>query len=203
MRRVRQTWPVAPLQAGYEPEEWLPGERLRGQYSFRLAAGLESGIYHFELDGHLLGQMAIQAPLRLFDEPAYAIPSGANFDDQAQLVGLSLTPPIPEPQTPFTVTLIWQGLAEMPVSYRVFVHLIDKNGEIVDQSDGEPVGWTRPTTGWAPGEYLSDEHVLRLPSGYDAGDMALRIGLYDAATGRRLQTAGSDYVVVPLLMDPA
>ena len=86
----------------------------------------------------------------------------------------------------------------MPVSYRVFVHLVDENGRIVDQSDAEPVDWTRPTTGWAPGEFVVDQHQLLLPAGEDGGILALRVGLYDASSGQRLLFDGADFIVLPL-----
>jgi len=75
---------------------------------------------------------------------------------------------------------------------------LDEEGQIIAQSDAEPAGWSRPTTGWAVGEYVIDEHLLMLPEDGEAGDLFLRAGLYDAATGRRLLSDGSDHVLLPL-----
>jgi hypothetical protein len=87
----------------------------------------------------------------------------------------------------------------MPISYRVFVHLVDEAGHILDQSDAEPAGWTRPTTGWAPGEYVIDRHRLLIPADVTLDQLALRVGLYDADTGLRLTTQGDDFVVLPFI----
>jgi hypothetical protein len=84
----------------------------------------------------------------------------------------------------------------MPVSYRVFVHLVDEDGQIVTQSDGEPAGWSRPTTGWAVGEFVVDRHILRLPDGLLMEDLVLRIGLYDVENGQRLPVGQEDAFVV-------
>ena len=99
------------------------------------------------------------------------------------------------PKSP--LTLLWHAEAEMPTSYRVFVHLVDGAGQILAQADGEPANWTRPTTGWVPGEYILDEHTLTLPADLPL-DASLRIGLYDPATNQRLQTQQGEFVVVPL-----
>ena len=97
------------------------------------------------------------------------------------------------------MSLLWQGVAEMEVSYRVFVHLVNGAGEIVAQADGEPAGWTRPTSGWAPGEYVIDAHQLLLPPTLPDEALTLRVGLYDPQSGIRLTTAaGSDAVRLTL-----
>jgi hypothetical protein len=86
----------------------------------------------------------------------------------------------------------------MSESYRVFVHLVGADGQIIAQSDAEPAGWSRPTTGWAEGEYVVDQHILQLPDGIQVDDLTLRIGLYQAQSGDRLPSGGSDAFETPL-----
>ncbi|UCG25960.1 MAG: glycosyltransferase family 39 protein [Chloroflexota bacterium] len=195
--QIAQSWDLPPVRADYPPEVWPAGATLRGQHTLRLAGGLESGEYRFELAGLPLGALEIAAPERLFEEPAYDKLAGANFRDQAELVGYTIEPDPMEPQTT-ALTLIWHGLAEMPVSYRVFVHLVDEDGQIVAQSDGEPAGWGRPTTGWTVGEYVVDQHTLPLPLGPLMDDLVLRIGLYDVLSGNRLMVGQEDAFEVQL-----
>ena len=57
------------------------------------------------------------------------------------------------------------------------------------QSDAVPAEWTRPTTGWLPGEYVLDRHAIILPADLPAGKYDLVAGLYDPATGERLGEA--------------
>ena len=197
---VAQSWSLPPAREDYPPAEWQAGERVRGQHSLRLAAGLGDGLYTFELEGISLGDLFVDAPERLFEQPESDNVLEARFGEEAALVGYSVDdggPLAGEGQDSVSVVLIWQGLAEMPVGYRVFVHLVDAEGDIVAQSDAEPAGWSRPTTGWAAGEYVVDEHLLALPEERAPGELLLRVGLYDAATGRRLQSEGADHVLIP------
>ncbi|MCI0394673.1 MAG: YfhO family protein [Chloroflexi bacterium] len=197
--RAAQSWLLPPARADYPPAGWPAGERVRGQHLLRLAAGLAGGQYQLALEGVALGTLAIHAPDRVFDEPAYTTAVDAVFEAQARLAGVTLEPAGPAPDSPLTVTLVWQGLAEMAVSYRVFVHLVDETGQIVAQSDAEPAAWSRPTTGWAPREYIVDTHNLALPAELPAGGLSLRVGLYDVDSGDRLRTGAAEFVVLPLV----
>jgi len=179
------------VRADYPPESWPPGGGQRGQHLLRLASGLTSGDYTFELEGMRLGLLSVEAPERIFSEPDAQVPVGADFAGLAELVGYSIDQD-PQNLQVLTLTLVWRGLADMSESYRVFVHLIDADGQIIAQSDAEPAAWNRPTTGWAAGEYVVDPHTLQLPEGQSLNDLVLRIGLYEAQSGDRLPTGGSD-----------
>ena len=88
----------------------------------------------------------------------------ALMDAWKSLAVLAILAALDAAQHSLTVTLVWQALGEIETSYRVFVHLVDDRGEIVAQADGEPAQWARPTTGWAPQEFIVDEHILALPA---------------------------------------
>ena len=126
---------------------------------------------------------------------------GAVFDGAAFLTGATVEPAgcliDASPGAACTISLVWRAEREMTISYRVFVHLIDDTGNILAQSDAEPARWTRPTTGWAPGEYVVDTHAVILPPELSTGSLRLRVGLYDPATGTRLATpSGVDHVLL-------
>lgn len=174
------------LPIGYP--NWQPTERARNQELLRLPASLESGNYQFYADSTPLGTINVTAPPRLLDLPEYDVSLNISFADQLTLVGYTIAP-----SPNLSLSLIWQGEAEMTTSYRVFVHVLDSSGQIVAQSDGEPAGWTRPTTGWIPGEYIVDNHELAVP----AGDYHFRVGVYDPATNLRLNIdSESDFVTI-------
>jgi hypothetical protein len=60
-----------------------------------------------------------------------------------------------------------------------------------------PAGWTRPTTGWLPGEVIVDTHTLAIPPDAPAGTYTLQSGLYDPDTGVRLADAtGADAILL-------
>ena len=107
---------------------------------------------------------------------------GARFDDVAELDGIWLV----RAHALHTV-LVWHSSADRPaVDAKVFVHLVDQNGEMVSQQDGIPVNWSRPFETWRLGEQLLDVYVLPLPPGADINAISFRIGLYALSTSQRL-----------------
>ncbi len=199
--QVVQDWLLMAGGPSYPPGSWSKGEQVRSQDVLRLPAGLASGLYQFYLEDIPLGRLEVAAPERIFDKPEDILPAGANFGDLVTLAGYSFETDGAGAEMPVTVSLVWQALVEMTVSYRVFVHLIDETGQIIVQSDAEPAGWLRPTTGWSPGEYVVDKHMLAVPEGASLQNLALRIGLYDAESGRRLETEGLEYITIPFSVD--
>jgi hypothetical protein len=77
-------------------------------------------------------------------------------------------------------------------SYRVFLHLVGPDGRLLDQSDNIPADWARPTTGWLPGEYITDLHLLTLPGEATDGQYTVLAGLYSPAGERLLTPVGAD-----------
>ncbi len=100
------------------------------------------------------------------------------------------------------VRLVWSADVAPARRYKVFLHLLATTrppaaGPPVAQRDGEPGGGSRPTTGWAAGEAVVDQHGLLLPTGLPPGEYVLRLGLYDAFDpAARLPVAGSDSLLL-------
>lgn len=194
-----QEWTLPLTRADFNLNQWHIGQRLRGQHPLRLPASLNSGAYQLVLDGLPLGTLQINAPERVFTMPpaetAVTIPfAPPNAQPLVTLSGYTLDPSANQ----LALTLVWQAHAEMRTSYHVFVHLVDEAGNLITQSDGEPASWSRPTTGWSSGEYITDLHQLTLPASRPAGSLTLRVGLYDPSTGQRLQTPSGDFTAMPL-----
>jgi hypothetical protein len=189
------TWELPPVRDDWPTMLWKAGDFWRGQHLLRLPASLESGDYVWQLSldekgvsGETvdLGQLRVNAPERLWQAPPIQLPLEAELGQQVALLGANLDPAGIEPSAPLTVTLVWQGRAEMSASYRVFLHLLAPDGSLLTQSDGEPANWTRPTTGWAPGEIILDQRVLQIPADAPPGLYTLLAGLYDPLTSDRL-----------------
>ncbi|MFQ6099788.1 MAG: hypothetical protein ACE5OS_00935 [Anaerolineae bacterium] len=216
-------FPVAefdlPPTAPWHPTSaWQPGDVWRGQHFLHLPATLDTATYIWTLRvsesaSQRIGGIRVVAPERTFTPLPVDIAIGACLGDTATLVGATLSPcpPVPlSPGHPLTVTLVWRAEAETHTSYHVFLHLIgpdpsagsEQGGALVAQSDGVPAGWTRPTTGWLPGEYVTDVRTLTLPADAPAGDYTLFAGLYapdggvlSLSKGERLTTPeGADAV---------
>ena len=108
------------------------------------------------------------------------------------------------PPYPLAATLTWRATRPPPADYHVFLHLLNAAGQIVAQSDGQPVHWTRPTSTWPPDEAIADPYALSLPPDLPPGAYTLIGGLYRPDTGERLLTPGGrdsvtlgEFVVAP------
>ncbi len=98
-----------------------------------------------------------------------------------------------------SVLLDWHALSTPAQDYSVFVHLVDSTGKVVSTGgDSYPRNGERPTSGWLPGEQISDIHHVTLPPDLPAGTYHLEIGWYDWRTGKRLTYApGADTLALP------
>jgi hypothetical protein len=197
--RTVQTWAVPLVGEGFAPASWESGQRLRTQHLLRLPGALESGRYRLLLQEQVpLAKLDITAPDRLFAPPESDTAVDIPFGEEARLAGYTISR---GDGNLLTTELVWQALEEITTAYRVFVHVVDEQGALIAQADGEPVNWTRPTTGWAPGEYVIDLYSLTLSPESDLSKLHLQVGLYDPATGQRLQTPGGD--AAELAIDPS
>lgn len=79
----------------------------------------------------------------------------------------------------------------MDRDYTVFVHLLDGNGRIVAQRDGQPGDGFYPTSIWDPGEVVPDEYAIIVPPDLPAGDYEVVVGMYYFPTGERLPIVDS------------
>ncbi len=209
------TFDLPPTNEPHPTSTWQAGDVWRGQHSQYLPASLEDGDYTWRITLLPTGQsidlppgLHVTAPVHDFAAPPVDVAADARLTradgagDIATLVGARLEPATGDlaPGTPLTVTLVWRAEAETHTSYRVFLHLTAPGGALVAQSDGIPAGWTRPTTGWLPGEYVLDRHVLNVPPDAQAGTYTLAAGLYDATGARLIRAAGSDTVPLGTVM---
>jgi hypothetical protein len=173
----------------YPLTQWPAGALVREQFGWRVDPALVSGRYTIWLHGQTaesvrLGQLTIEAPERTFVPPVTTVTLNAPLDF-AQLVGYTITGEF-APGNRLALDLVWQAVAATETPYRVFVHLRASGAGLVAQSDGEPQGWLRPTTGWLPSEYISDGHEIHLPHELPADHYSLFVGFYDPATGLAL-----------------
>lgn len=169
-----RTEPVVPQ---YLPPRWKKDDVLTQYVFFRLPASLPSGGFHWRIGGVDLLSLNIAAPDRLFDPPTLTHTINAEIGSSILLLGYNTT----IGGNAITVDLAWQAKSEMSGSYRVFLHLLDADGNLVSQSDGEPADWTRPTTGWRAGEVVIDSRALAAPG---PGEYTLSVGMVNEAGER-------------------
>jgi len=81
------------------------------------------------------------------------------------------------------VELAWQVTTALPADTTVFVHVLDENGDLIAQADGEPAGGLVPLVSLnVPGTVLYETRLIPLPP----DEYRVRVGLYDRASGERL-----------------
>jgi hypothetical protein len=194
-----QSWPL-PLPA-YGEGVW------RSQFPLTLLANLEAGEYIWQLtfpngqNTPLDSSLVVDAPERRFEQPPVGTTVNETLflDEQplATLIGYMLDEERCKvaPAT-CSLTLLWRVEDEFPGSFRVFAQVLDSGSRLVAQSDGVPANWTRPTTGWLPGEYILDEHQLVVADDIAPGEYQFIAGMYGEDEGRLVTDAGADFIVL-------
>jgi hypothetical protein len=199
------SYELPPTAPWHPTSAWKSRDVWRGQHLVHLHADLNDGEYRWQLSllpiqrsTDLPGALRIDAPERTFAPLHMDRELGAQVGDVATLVGASFEPDPSQigPGETLTTTLLWRGESLTHMSYHVFLHLIGPDGKLLDQSDGIPSSWSRPTTGWLPGEYITDLHSLTVPDETPGGQYILRAGLYVPGGERLVTPGGADAIQV-------
>jgi 4-amino-4-deoxy-L-arabinose transferase-like glycosyltransferase len=192
-----------PVAGTYPTAWWRTGELVRDPHALPIQAGVRPGRYRLtlsliraadgtpvEIEGGQtmvdLAEVEVQDRGHSYTPTAPSHTQVAPLDSYVELTGYDMQEATQAPGSALEVTLHWHTLETPDKNYHAFVHLLDGNGEIVAQHDGPPGEGKLPTLGWLPGEYLTDTHLLQLPSDLPDGEYRLGVGLYDPTTGLRL-----------------
>jgi len=139
------------------------------------------------------------------------LPAGlGTLGGRFRLINAHVDPPLAMPGQKITLMLYWLRVEPLPSeareaegSYTVFTHLLTPEGVKAAGRDNPPVGGTMPTDTWPERMLIEDRYRLRVPWEAQAGDYSLEVGMYDPATGVRLEvtdTAGQssgDRILLP------
>jgi len=110
-------------------------------------------------------------------------PTQQVWNDRIALLGYCRTAEILPLGQIARIDLLWGPTAPALDRYKVFVHLVNSQGDVVSQHDGEP---ERPTDAWQPGDEVTDRHGLLLPFDLPPGLYRMVVGLYPVEGGDRL-----------------
>lgn len=129
----------------------------------------------------LMPQIISDASWILTDPPddSEYLSVGVRYADTAELLGVIVDDHALQSGHELTVQLLWYPLLTGDRYGKVFVHLIDGNGQLVAQHDSSPVNGAYPFAVWQPGMIVKDEHVLPLDGDLTSGPYRLEIGVYD------------------------
>lgn len=168
---------------------WRSGEVICRRLHVRIPTATAPGDYLLHLStpagDQPFTQITVRPSTRIFELPEVARLVTATLGGAIRLYGADIT----RDGDALTVRLVWQSLAPLTTSEKVFVHLVGPDGSLLAQSDALPAGGYG-TEQWVEGEVVSDEHRLMLPPDPPPGRYRLRIGMYDPATGARLAATG-------------
>ena len=182
----------------YPTSLWKPGETLYDTHRFAipddLAPGaytLYAGMYEYpsmaRLGDGTLGAVGVKQSIETEPRvPPHLLEY--SFADEILLWGYELRK---EGQS-LLISLEWQALKEIPHSYTTFIHLVDAEGEIVSQADGQPIGGTYPTSIWDVDEVVIDAYRMPIEMDMPAGEYRLLIGFYLLETLDRLPIYDSE-----------
>jgi 4-amino-4-deoxy-L-arabinose transferase-like glycosyltransferase len=126
--------------------------------------------------------------LRPIEQPSekVAYPVGARIGEAIVLAGYDLSAEEVRPGESFTVTLVWRAEGTPKGDYTAFVHLIDKDGQLVAQDDHPPLGDEYRTSFWTRGDVIRDTYSLTLDEDLPPCACTLMVGLYDPAAEVRV-----------------
>ena len=142
---------------------------------------------------HLKGARAVSVALQAVKfVPGPAQPPLAQFGSELQLLNAAWPLEVSS-GTDLQVLLGWQALQKPGADYTFFIHVKDAAGQLVAQHDGQPLANNFSTLQWHAGDQISFHLRVPLPAQLPAGNYHLILGVYNAQTGTRLDTAqGTD-----------
>jgi hypothetical protein len=152
-------------------ERWLAANTFKA--SDRWIGDVRFVIYAVPSD---LGKVEMQQTLE-----------GVRLGEAIALRGYSIEPPELSGGDILRLTLFWEALRVPQGRYKVFVHLVDAQGAILAQYDGEPRHGLSQTTAWTPESgVFPDRYGVLIPRGTKSGEYELRVGMYDISGAPRL-----------------
>ncbi|MFQ6059228.1 MAG: glycosyltransferase family 39 protein [Anaerolineae bacterium] len=182
---------VRPVVPGYPVTRWGGGEINRAIQRVYLPASLPGGQYRLQVglddEFETLTTIEVQETVRSYTVPHMQHPVQVDFGGLIELLGYDLSAERVRAGETITVTLYWRARQPIPESYKVTAQLLSPALNLVAQDDSLPARWSRPTTGWLPGEVIVDPHTLRLKPGVAPGRYTLIVALYHEHTGERLR----------------
>lgn len=154
--------------------------------------------------GSLFQAMPNQAPpahLLNLKLPEITLSASPNTTETITLLGYDLSPAKIRPGTALTVTLHWQATQPLSLDYTSYVHLVNREGQGLTQSDHRPGGDFYPSHYWQTGEIVRDQHLLTVPPAIPPGEYRLWVGMYDQPEPGVLKSMGAGVEIGTLLVE--
>jgi hypothetical protein len=95
------------------------------------------------------------------------------------------------------ITLTWLSLSPAQPHDTIFVHMGQPGHPPLVQADGDFWLGMLPLTNLAPGDTLQERRIIVLPEEMPAGQLEIRVGVYNRLTGARLPATTSQGDLLP------
>ena len=152
-----------------------------------LAANSEPEIYRDRFGGELAHLRTLADPtplLPMFTETTPERTISLNWANLAELTGYDVLPAVVRPGQPLTLNLYWRSLTDTTFDSRLFLQLIDRAGNPINQWEGE--AFREDMYRWRPNGILPSQHILWVGPDAAPGPYLVRLGFFDDRTGQRL-----------------
>ncbi|NJN98623.1 MAG: hypothetical protein HC875_33300, partial [Anaerolineales bacterium] len=150
-------------------------------------AGSEPEIYRDRFGQELahLRTLADPAPLLpMFTETTPKRTISLNWANLAELTGYEVLPAVIAPGQPLTLNLYWRSLTDTTFDSRLFLQIIDRDGNPLNQWEGE--AFREDMYRWRPGGILPSQHTLWVGPEAAPGPYLIRLGFFNDQSGQRL-----------------
>jgi 4-amino-4-deoxy-L-arabinose transferase-like glycosyltransferase len=138
----------------------------------------------------MLQSFAVYAPQTPPDDTLADLkPAPFIFGNSIALKGYRL-PETAKPGETITLTLGWEGVADVPGDYTLFLHVMDADDNLAVGLDRQPLDGKLLTSTWRPGDPLRDDIPITMP--IQPGTYTVYLGLYDSHTHDRLPVDAPD-----------
>lgn len=204
-----------PQRGDYPTTEWTPGEVIEDQREMFIPAEAPPGKYKLEIgmywaqdmrclpfldmnanptEGLILAPVKVVTAEALIASEALSVqyPHRINLANKVTFLGYDLNREVLMAGETLRLTLYWQAQRRMDEDYTVFVHLLDREGQIQAQRDNQPLDGAYPTSIWDKGEIVKDEYELSIPPDVSPGDYQVEVGMYLLSTMERLKVLTED-----------
>jgi hypothetical protein len=127
-----------------------------------------------------------------------------DFGQQVRLLGWEVEKELAELEGLYylDITIYWQSLQPITENYRVYLKLVDGDGQVWREDDSNPIFGFFRTSQWEEGVILRDRHGLEVPPHAPPGVYYVGLGLFDPELGEGLNPAvDGDLLLGPIRID--
>ncbi|HQY91801.1 glycosyltransferase family 39 protein [Caldilinea sp.] len=182
-------WPY-----GSPTSQWQPGEVWPDGHEFTVPQDAAPGYYRVDVSFYdpdtleELGAPASIGYLLVDSEAGTSSPTRplAQFGEAIELVEGSAASNERGDPAVLTVDTQWRTQKRPEQDYTLFVHVLDRAGNLVAQHDSVPLHGFLPTSAWRPSLAVHDSIEVQLPPDLPFDDYEVVIGFYDSVTQTRL-----------------